>query len=94
VRINGRCDTCVEVAKEGTPAVMMDLEWLSLPEVRKLIPLYKWVAESNARYTIYYGEGAMFNAAVIVVEDTGTAEKVVHTRRISLVDRMRGMVGL
>jgi hypothetical protein len=94
VQFNGRCDTCVAVAKDGGPAAMLHQEWLSQPEVRKLIPLYKWLAESNARYTIYYGEGAMFNGAVIVVEHTGAAEKVVHTRRISLVDRMRGMIGL
>jgi hypothetical protein len=94
VRINGRCDTCVAVGKGGFPAVMHDQEWLSLPEVRKLIPLYTWVSESNARYTIYYGEGAMFNAAMIVVENTGAAEKVVHTRRFSLIDRVRGMMGL
>jgi hypothetical protein len=31
---------------------------------------------------------------VIVVENTGAEEKVVHIRRISLVDRVRGMMGL
>jgi hypothetical protein len=35
----------------------------------------------------------MFNAAIIVVEHTTGPPRVVHHRRISVVDRMRGLIG-
>jgi hypothetical protein len=97
VRIHGRCDTCATVAKEGVPADLNpDLElapWLDDPDVRKLIPHYHWRALHNERYTIYFGEGAMFNAAVMVVQHTPLPSRLVHSRRISVVERMRGMLG-
>jgi hypothetical protein len=93
VRINGRCDTCATVAKEGLPAQFGDRAWQWEPEVHKLIPHYEWRELRNETYTIYFGEGSMFNAAIIVVQHTPEPEHVVHSRRISVVDRMRGLMG-
>jgi hypothetical protein len=93
VRANGRCDTCAMVAKEGAPEDFAAVAWAVEGEVQKLIPHYVWRGLRNERYTIYFGEGALFNAAVIVVEHTPGPARVVHARRISVVDRMRGMVG-
>jgi hypothetical protein len=93
VRANGRCDTCAAVAKAGAPTDLTGEPWQAEPEVQKLLPHYTWRMLANERYTIYFGEGAMFNAAVIVVEHAPGPARVVHTRRISVVDRMRGLVG-
>ncbi len=93
VRVYGRCDTCSTVAKEGQPAQFGDRAWQWEPEVHKLIPHYEWRELRNERYTIYFGEGAVFNAAIIVVQHTPAPERVVHIRRISVVDRMRGLMG-
>jgi hypothetical protein len=93
VRINGRCDTCATLTKEGTPAHFGAAAWLDNPDLRKLIAHYEWRTLNNERFTIYLGEGPMFHAAVIVVEHTPGPEKVVHYRRISVADRMRGLIG-
>jgi hypothetical protein len=93
VRINGRCDTCATLAKQGEPAHFGAPAWLDDPDLRKLITHYEWRSLRNERYTIYLGEGAMFHAAVIVVENTPLPARVVHHRRISVADRMRGLIG-
>jgi hypothetical protein len=93
VRVNGRCDTCATIGKEGAPAAFGAAPWLDDPDLRKLIAHYEWRELRNERYTVYLGEGAMFNAAIIVVEHTTGPPRVVHHRRISVVDRMRGLIG-
>lgn len=93
VRANGRCDTCAALVKAGKPAQFGAAAWLDDANLRKLIAHYEWRGLRNERYTVYFGEGAMFNAAVIVVQHTPGPERVVHSRRISVVDRMRGLIG-
>lgn len=93
VRSNGHCDTCATVAKHGDPADFKHKEWVQVAEVDKLLPHYVWRQQSNQRYTIYWGEGLAFRAAVIVVEHTPKLERLLFVHRISMVDRMRGLLG-
>ncbi len=96
VRIGGRCDTCSTVAKSGVEVALSDLQkhkWSALPAVHKLLPHYEWRQLRNERFTIYFGEASISSAAVIVVQHTPGPERVVHTRRISIIDRMRGIFG-
>jgi hypothetical protein len=93
VRLNGRCDTCADVEKHGAPAQLAGKAWRVEPEISVLLPHYRWQELRNERYTIYWGEGSTFRAAVIVVQHTPGPERVIYTRRISMVERMRGLLG-
>lgn len=92
VRASGLCDTCATIGKEGEPVDLHQFLWANEPEVAKLAPYYRWVAGANSRYTIYFGEGSMMAAAVVVV-DRGSG-RVLRTLRIGAVDRVRGLLGL
>ena len=94
VRASGLCDTCATITKQGTPAMLQGAPWAKQGEAAKLAAYYTWRQASNERYTVYFGEGAMMTGAVIVVAQTPTGERVVHTRRIGAVERLRGMLGL
>jgi len=93
VRISGLCDTCATVIKHGESVEIGVLPWANHPAVAKLLPYYRWVRESNTRYTVYYGQGSMLTAAVIVVRRTAEGDQVIHTRRVGAVERLRGMLG-
>jgi hypothetical protein len=93
VRANGRCDTCAMIEKHGEPAHFHGQSWLVDPEISRLLPHYRWLQLDNERYTIYWGEGSAFRAAVLVVQRIPTPERLVYARRISMVERMRGMLG-
>lgn len=93
VRANGRCDTCATIEKHGKPAQFLDKPWRPSPEIATLLPHYRWLELRNERYTVYWGEGAAFRAAVIVVQHTPGPERIVYSRRISMIDRMRGLLG-
>ena len=94
VRASGLCDTCATVSKQGEPVDLRRLPWADRPEVAKLAPYYRWVKASNTRYTVYFGEGALMSAAVIVVRHTDADGPVLLTWRINAVERLRGMLGL
>ena len=93
VRANGRCDTCATIEKHGAPAELAGKPWRAAPEVAALLGHYRWLELRNERYTVYWGEGSAFRAAVIVVQHKPGPERVVYTRRISMVERMRGLLG-
>lgn len=93
MRSSGLCDTCAVVSKHGVPANPSALAWANQPQAAKLIPYYRWKTASNTRYTVFFGEGSMMAAAVIVIRHTADGDQVIHTRRIGAVERMRGMLG-
>ena len=93
VRATGRCDTCAVIEKHGGPAHFQGEGWAVDPEVARLLPHYRWLQLSNERYTVYWWEGSAFRAAVLVVQHTSRPARLVHFRRISMVERMRGLLG-
>jgi hypothetical protein len=93
VRASGVCDTCATVVKHGTAVDIRNMVWSEQGEAAKLIPYYRWLRQSNTRYTVYFGEGSMLNGAVIVIAKTPEGERVVYTRRVGAVERLRGMLG-
>ncbi|MBW7884620.1 MAG: hypothetical protein H3C34_18675 [Caldilineaceae bacterium] len=94
VRASGLCDTCATVAKSGAPATIAQQPWAKHTAVAQLAPYYRWVCSSNLRFDIYFGEGSMMSGAVVVVERSEEGERVVHTRRVTAIERVRGMLGL
>jgi hypothetical protein len=93
VRSSGLCDTCATVARHGEAIELRSQPWVADPAVARLAPYYRWTRLANRLFTIYFGEGSMMNGAVIVVRTVDGVERVVHTRRIGAVERMRGMLG-
>ncbi len=73
VGYSGLCDTCREVTKRGEPVDLHGMPWADHEEVERLLPYYRWSHLSNQRYTIYFGEGSMMMAAVIVVDNRDDA---------------------
>ncbi|MBK8047367.1 MAG: hypothetical protein IPK16_09765 [Anaerolineales bacterium] len=94
VRISGLCDTCATVSKEGEPVGPADLLQFKHAEASQLAPYYTWVRLANLRYTIYFGDSRGMAAAVVVVDHTGEPPRIVRTRRISMIERLRGRLGL
>lgn len=93
VRVSGLCDTCATVVKHGEPVDLAAQPWAGEEAVARLAPYYRWSRLSNTRYTVYFGDGTMMNGAVVVISHATGVDRVVHTRRIGAVERMRGLLG-
>jgi hypothetical protein len=88
------CATCVSVSVEGKPVERQALAWEDYPPAQALIAHYRWIVAGNRRYEIYVGEGAMMSMAIVVVDRQTERPRVVWVRRLSALERLRGMLGI
>ncbi|MFO7632367.1 MAG: hypothetical protein R6W76_07505 [Caldilinea sp.] len=94
VNRTGLCATCASVSVEGKPVERQALAWEDYPPAQALIAHYRWIVAGNRRYEIYVGEGAMMSMAIVVVDRQTERPRVVWVRRLSALDRLRGMLGI
>jgi len=90
----GLCATCVAINVGGVPVERRALAWEEDAQAQALIPHYRWVVGSNHRYDIYVGEGAMMSVAIVVVDRAAKTRRIVWMRRLSALERLRGMLGI
>ena len=94
VNSTGLCATCAAADVAGVAVDRRALAWGAHEQAQAIAPHYHWVVISNRRYDIYIGEGAMMSTAVVVVDRQPDKRRVVHVRRFSALDRLRGMLGV
>lgn len=88
------CTTCASANTEGVAVDRQTLHWDDHAQAQTMAPHYHWKRVSNRRYDIYLGEGAMMSTAVVVVDHQPQKHRVVAARRLSALDRLRGLLGL
>jgi len=70
------------------------LVWGDDEQAQAMATHYQWRRASNLRYDIYVGAGAMMSTAVVVVDRLADAPRVVYVRRLSALERLRGLLGI
>jgi hypothetical protein len=94
VSVAGLCATCASANTEGVTVEWQALMWGDHEQAQAMAPHYHWKRVRNRRYDIYLGEGAMMSMAVVVVDHQSEKHRVVAVRRLSALDRLRGLLGL
>ncbi len=70
------------------------LAWDDHDQAQVMASHYRWVVTHNRRYDIYLGEGAMMSTAIVVVDRQADPPRVVYVRRLSALERLRGLLGI
>ncbi len=94
VNTTGLCATCTEIGTRGATVDRKTLAWSNHEEAQAMAPHYRWLVIRNRRYDIYLGEGAMLSTAIVVVDRQAEPPRVVRARRLSALERLRGLLGL
>jgi hypothetical protein len=85
------CDTCALAERESVPVNLRAEPCGNHPQVRLLVPHFRWRRTGNRRYLIYIGQGPLMTGAIVVVErppEGGDAEppRVLVARRSGILD--------
>ena len=90
----GLCTTCAEIGTTGVTVNHKKLAWDDHDQAQVMASHYRWVVTHNRRYDIYLGEGAMMSTAIVVVDRQADPPRVVYVRRLSALERLRGLLGI
>ncbi len=81
VRRSGLCDTCASFPRIGQRVAMLEEPGVDDPKLAKLIRNFHWTRATNARYTLYVGDGALATQMVVVMDKRHDPPKVVLIRK-------------